>query len=133
MRSIYCATIFVASGCAQVFGRQQEGTLPSVPETICGMISPSQAASRAHHGAAHGYLRAPTRQGGRVKIEDPFEVNADRCPYHTASLSLGHASLFVWRYVLYVFAFVLLERGTLLICAFLALNLAIEAALRCGS
>jgi len=33
----------------------------------------------------------------------------------------------VWRYVLYAFAFVLLERGTLLICAFLALNLAIEA------
>jgi hypothetical protein len=33
----------------------------------------------------------------------------------------------VWRYVLYAFAFLLLERGTLVICAFLAQNLAIEA------
>jgi hypothetical protein len=33
----------------------------------------------------------------------------------------------VWRYVFYAFAFVLLERGTLLICVILALNLAIEA------
>src|SRR5262244_49015 len=32
----------------------------------------------------------------------------------------------VWRYVLYSFAFLLLERGTLAICAFLAQNLAIE-------
>jgi hypothetical protein len=33
----------------------------------------------------------------------------------------------VWRYVLYAFAFLLLERGTLIICEFLAQNLAIEA------
>jgi len=33
----------------------------------------------------------------------------------------------VWRYVLYAFVFLLLERGTLLITALLALNLAIEA------
>jgi hypothetical protein len=33
----------------------------------------------------------------------------------------------VWRYVLYAFAFLLLERGTLVICTFLAQYLAIEA------
>ena len=33
----------------------------------------------------------------------------------------------VWRYVLYALAFLLLERGTLFICAFLTQNLAIEA------
>ena len=32
----------------------------------------------------------------------------------------------VWRYVVYAFAFLLLERGTLVVCAFLAQNLAIE-------
>src|SRR5215470_5212147 len=35
----------------------------------------------------------------------------------------------VWRYVLYSFAFLLLELGTLAICALLAQNLAIEVAL----